>query len=58
MFQLVNSKKHGEDDGDYTCMDTTLAKWRQIMPDGKAATDRPNFMFELAEKKLTGKTTV
>lgn len=60
MFLLVNSKKRGngdnDDDDDYTCMDTTLAKWRHIMPDSKPGTDVPNSVFEIAEKKLTGKT--
>jgi len=59
MFQLVNRKKHGsgvddDDEDDYTCMDTTLAKWRHIMPDSKTQTDVPSSVFEIAEKKLTG----
>ncbi|XP_060852732.1 transmembrane channel-like protein isoform X1 [Rhopalosiphum padi] len=58
MFQLVNRKKHGsgvddDDEDDYTCMDTTLAKWRHIMPDSKTQTDVPSSVFEIAEKKLT-----
>jgi len=64
MFQLVNRKKQGgggaddDDEDDYTCMDTTLAKWRHIMPDSKQQTDVPNSVFEIAEKKLTGKTAL
>lgn len=67
MFQLVNSKKRGggngggvgdvNDDDDYACMDTTLLKWRQIMPDSgnKQPSERPAFTFGFAEKKLAGK---
>lgn len=59
MFELVNRNKRGEcgDDDDYTCMDTTLAKWRQIMPDNKLPTDGPNSRFGFSEKKHTGKIT-
>ncbi|XP_025190710.1 transmembrane channel-like protein 3 isoform X2 [Melanaphis sacchari] len=58
MFQLVNRKKNssGVDDDnedDYACMDTTLAKWRHIMPNSKLQTDVPSSVFEIAEKKLT-----
>lgn len=57
MFELVNRNKRGEggDDDDYTCLDTTLAKWRQIMPDNKLPKDGPNSRFGLSEKKYTGK---
>lgn len=68
MFQLVNSKKRGDgsgvgddnDDDDYACMDTTLAKWRKIMPDSgnKQSSDKPIFAFGFAEKKLAGKTAL
>lgn len=67
MFQLVNSKKRGggggggvgddNDDDDYACMDTTLEKWRKIMPDSgnKQPSEKPTFAFGFAEKKLAGK---
>jgi len=63
MFQLVNRKKHGsgidnDDEDDYACMDTTLDKWRHIMTDNKLKTDVPSSVFEIVEKKLTGKTTL
>lgn len=56
MFELVNrNKRGGGGDDDYTCLDTTLAKWRQIMPDNKLPTDCPNLMLGFDEKKHTGK---
>lgn len=60
MFQLVNSKNRGDDDdddNDYTCLDTTLSKWRQIMPDNKLTTDNPNFVVGSAVKKRADKTS-
>lgn len=56
MFQLVNRKKRGDDE--YNCMDTTLAKWRQIMPDNKLPLDGTNFMQGFTEKMQTGKTAM
>lgn len=54
MFQLVNSKKLGDDD--FACMDTTLSKWRQIMPENKLSSNGPDFMLGFGEKIMqTGK---
>lgn len=54
MFQLVNNKKRGDDD--YACMDSTLSKWRQIMPDNKMSSDVSSLVLGISEKlKPTGK---
>lgn len=57
MFQLVNSRKRGDDD-DYSCMDTTLSKWRQIMPDNKLPTENSNFTTAHVEKNNAGELAV
>ncbi|VVC45319.1 TMC [Cinara cedri] len=57
MFLLVNNKNRGdggnEDEEDYTCLDTTLSKWKQIMPDNKFSMDGSNCVDGLAKKKQT-----